>query len=1222
MTEGPHAVVRAFRRNVVVAASAGTGKTYLLTSLYVLSTLGLTAMGQRDRREAHPPVSPDQIVATTFSRAAALEIRTRVERALRAIAAEAPDAPFAPDIQARLAELADPPSPAEITARARRAVDAWSESRIDTLHGLAGDLLRRFALPLGLTPGLRVGEQDELAELARAAVDDVLGAALSGSADEIAAARALVDACGGIGRTNDIVMPFFDRLDEEGLDVDDLTTTDHLAVARSLRDRLARVARACAATARKEIADAAAALVPELASPGPAIPAAAQPLLDRLFEFRKPKTPNDAEIELFALRSEVQGTTHLARARALAATLAESPDLQARERGVLALLGRMARAMRAERTRRGVLGFGDLLRLARARLCDNPAVLREVRGEIDVLLVDEFQDSSRSQRDLIYLLRAERTEAGRIPAARDITPHGLFLVGDRKQSIYGFRGADVSVFTAMCAELAGESAGSALDIPRALWGDAPSADFVALRESRRSGVAIVDFVNAFSSADFAALAQEGAEVPMTYAEAEHLVPTSSAPPSRVVRVVDDGEPIDDPLLASEGGLREALVAAAAARALLREDGLRAKDVAILARRRATIPLVELALTRLGLPYVVAGRALYDTLEVRDLASLVRLVLDPRDRHALVQILRGPLVALSDSALVALCDARGLSPAVLEKGGPDLDRTRFAEEAGRLRDFRRRFLDSRPSLVRLGPEEALTGMFVAFDLDRIVAALPRADARLANLDRLVTIARARGGSLLGFSRWLDRQIADETDEAEAVVFSPDDDAVRVTTIHASKGLDFDAAIVLDLAAQPKPEGTALGIVRQGGGAPALVLSHRGRLGASLQNRAREEAKRQARERAAAERRRITYVALTRAKRHLVLVGTPGKPPNDSALSILESHAEGALAGKVETWESGHLLLRALEDAQRPVDRIAPAVDVPPVRLRLAREISLATTPLGVFRECPRRFSLRFLVGLDEPVASGQLELFEMVPSDERETAPDDEGNGDPRALGRAAHRLLERWPRERFGEDVPNEELVARLVSEGLAEAEAHRLAPDLATFLRSAYAKRLASPHLELHRESEVLLRLGGADEAGLVLRGTVDAYAFDPVEGTIDVFDYKLARRRPSLEAYAFQLRAYALALARRYPGAAVRTGVVFLLGGEIAWLDAEERPLSPAELTRIEADLLASAHAFAKARATGDYPGVEEARCRKLSCGFLTACHRSAGARPRGPAGRRASR
>ena len=87
--EAGDARIFAFRRNVVVAASAGTGKTHRLTALYVLLSLGLTSMGQADDRTPAQPITPDRIVATTFSRAAAIEIARRIERALTALAAAA-----------------------------------------------------------------------------------------------------------------------------------------------------------------------------------------------------------------------------------------------------------------------------------------------------------------------------------------------------------------------------------------------------------------------------------------------------------------------------------------------------------------------------------------------------------------------------------------------------------------------------------------------------------------------------------------------------------------------------------------------------------------------------------------------------------------------------------------------------------------------------------------------------------------------------------------------------------------------------------------------------------------------------------------------------------------------------------------------------------------------------------------------------------------------------
>ncbi|MEJ7734703.1 MAG: UvrD-helicase domain-containing protein [Polyangiaceae bacterium] len=126
----------AFQRNVVVAASAGTGKTHRLTGLYLMLVLGLTSMGQ-DAASAAPPLSPERIVATTFSRDAAQEMSRRIEAALRAAAGGTPGEPlpYAEVIAARQAALGVLVAEGELRERAALALRRWSSARIDTLHG-------------------------------------------------------------------------------------------------------------------------------------------------------------------------------------------------------------------------------------------------------------------------------------------------------------------------------------------------------------------------------------------------------------------------------------------------------------------------------------------------------------------------------------------------------------------------------------------------------------------------------------------------------------------------------------------------------------------------------------------------------------------------------------------------------------------------------------------------------------------------------------------------------------------------------------------------------------------------------------------------------------------------------------------------------------------------------------------------------------------------------
>ncbi len=745
---GTDATIYAFRRNIVVAASAGTGKTYRLTALYVLLALGLTSMGQRDDRTPAKPVGPERIVATTFSRAAAAEIAGRVDRALRAIAGWDGEGAlvFGEVIEARLAALGQELDRAELAKRAEGALARWPSARIDTLHGVARRVVQRHALAIGLAPGTRVLDEEEAQALSDLAVDEALGKALTEGGERAAAARGLIVTAGSVWATRQRVQRLLDRLDEEGLTPSDLTLADHLGEARAAAAALLTLARRLAALGSPTFREPAAALAAALAGtsrePGSELlPEGAVPSLMELFTRRMPargkRLPPDDELD--DLIGELHGKTKGDRAAGLCAWLRNAPLLAERERGLVGLLEDARARLLAGKRRAGALGFGDLLRTARDTLRDRPEVALAVREEIDALLVDEFQDQSRVQRDLVYLLR-ERDDAaaarppGTPPEAAGLQPHGLFLVGDRKQSIYGFRGADVAVSSRIAAELAGQAAGTALALPESAWAHVtPVADFAALRESRRSGAAIVAFVNAFAERDFkgdrpAGTAPRPFEI--AYGPAEHLEPAAAAAgaPGRVVYIADDGTSPEgcEPLVReSSGAAREAHVAAAYVAGLTAVDH---RDVAILARRRSTIPLIELALARLDIPYVVAGRALYDAPEVRDVAALLRLLLDPRDRLALATVLRGPVVALSDTALALLSiPGRGLSVPLLgrwptPRAGAEpavpheiVDPARLPPaERARLEAFRTRFAEIRGAALRLPPGEAIRAVTAVFD----------------------------------------------------------------------------------------------------------------------------------------------------------------------------------------------------------------------------------------------------------------------------------------------------------------------------------------------------------------------------------------------------------------------------------------------------------------------------------------------------------------------------
>ena len=1198
-------------RNAVIAASAGTGKTQLLTGIYLAFALGLTEDGRQ--------VPSERIVATTFSRAAAAEIRERLESRLRTLAQ--PDSLTEDSLSALASERGI--SEKELCSRAQRVLEELPRATIDTLHGLATSILRRHALELGLSPSFTILDEEQAFSDAERTIDDVLDEALAGPLES--ATSRLLDACFGLERARNEITVLLGRLDEEGLQASALGTGNHVADAERQLGLLRKICVGIGAAEPSPLSEPARATLEALqANDMPGLRSA----VAELAGVRSSKTlkalPFWDSFEEF--QQSLSGASKLDKWQGLVDHAQHAEQLDADARGASALLSTIQAALAARRRAEGTLGFGDVLRLARDGLRDHPALALRAGQRTEVLLVDEFQDTSRVQRDLLLLLRErpaaiERRSPGVVPSPQDILPRGLVVVGDRKQSIYAFRGAEVSVFAQLAAELAGAPAAELLELRGVLPSSAPVADFHTLTANYRSSPAILSAVNAIARADFNEQPRHAFEIRYTPAE-ELVLPASPRTPhsGKVTLVEDDGAPATDPgapalLRQAEGPLRSAFVAAGLCARAARE-GTPFSDIALLARRRSTLPLLELALDRLNVPFVVAGRALYATPEVRDLFAALKLQIDPGDRRALAIVARGPLGGLSDRALAELCTPRrGLDPVF------DWTPERLTDpnEQPALLTLRDRLLELSEVAPRLSPRDALAMIAERFQLEALYSLLPRGRTRYGNVERLLEIAARHGGTLHSFLRWLQRQIDNETDEPEAAVFSDDDDAVRLLTIHGSKGLAFPMTVVLDTGTCEQPKSSPIGILR-GESESTLVIRHvteQGSLTTPLVRRATEDAQARAR----AERQRLSYVALTRARTHLAIVLPAGKLRADSlAASIVGC---GARLDEIEgfTRIPAHTLLD-----EAPFSEVAnqTAPVAPPERPARPR-VTLATigvTALSDFAICARRFELSHLFAIAEP------RLGPGVAQPSRE---------DPRALGSAAHRVLEAFPSERWGTPLAPEEILSELARLGLAsDAESSAgTARGIARFLSGGYARSVREDGSRISRELSLdipfrsqpaaadppvavttrargrrvapgqleLFALRPRSEAAdpellsatVVLKATLDL-VIERSDGSIDVIDYKRSRGGDE-DRYSFQLAAYREAARRHFGTERVRTGLVHLLGehNEPDWQ------------TPPDFDFFELGTRLIEARFHDRWPGVAEVACRKAQCGFVSACHGS---------------
>jgi ATP-dependent helicase/nuclease subunit A len=1201
MARATNASLYAMPRNLVLAASAGTGKTHALVGVVIHLVVGGRAGGA---------VDPSRIVATTFSRKAASEIRARVANEIERLVVAPASSVYADGLREAIGGRV---SDRDLTKRAQKALARLPQAKFGTLHSFAMGIVQRYAVELGLAPGFDLATEADT----RARVDDAIARALERRLDDSRdALRALSEAAGGIDRLVVSLRRVLGQLEEDGRPAAELVidASDEALVERQMRELVIH-ARMLAQHPRYEAA------ARELGSAWDAqddarVERAAAALTAIAATGKKPPEVE----EYFAFRKELTGATNEEKGRRLARAW--------RARHSFARSGVLLREVLAEAEAeiesagrsRAALGFSEILRAARELLRDRPDVAAEVSSGIEALLVDECQDTSRVQRDLIQLLWAQpsaRDRPGSIPPMSQMRQAGLLLVGDRKQSIYGFRGADVSIFAELAVGLAGAPAREALGIPVGVTWEPkePLADFHALRHNRRSVPAILAFANAFSSRRF----QPGDPPPELF-EIEYVPATEDliVPPERALASDQASEPPGAPPVtwlrvlpkgSSSTRLEEALVIAERIGDLVRREASCAfRDIAVLATTNGMLDATAFALAQADVPYVVAGKSFFRAREISDLAAMLGLVLDPTDRLAMLEVLRGPWAGVHDETLLGLVEpGRGLVPPSRWSSPPRPDLVR-AEDAPALAALASLVTALGRCAGRLGAGAILREAVAATGLESVLGAMPRGQQRVANVQKLLSLAD-RHPDARAFRAWLDDAKEQEVAESEAATFSEEDDAVRLLTVHASKGLDFPIVFAPEIgAALPRTE-RSVARVTLGAGDAANVLSVRvaDEVGFVLEPPSYLRALGNTKRRERAERQRLAYVAVTRAAKQLILVGGRTRA-NESTADAVGSTNESTLA----VVESLPADLRAVEDVAVPAP--IPVSDAQPSEVAIVpavpggsdpkrevprwRQLPIAPTALADFAHCARRFELVHLLGLPEHARGRGGPAKETTDA----TSP----LLDARVQGTIAHTVLERLPLDAYlsSADAAAVAVTETLTSVGVPEdhPQHHAIATRAMRFLHTDYVREIGARGATITRELPFVLPIEDEAERAVSLRGSMDLVVTWP-DDTIDVVDYKSARAGSGakLASYAFQLDVYALAARVLFPSRArYRAGIAALGGGsaEPTW---RELPDEDEVRTRIAS----LGERLVVARWSDAFPRVAIDRCESIYCGFIGRCH-----------------
>jgi ATP-dependent helicase/nuclease subunit A len=1099
-------------RSSWVAANAGSGKTRVLTNRVARLLLSGT--------------EPHKILCLTYTKAAAAEMQTRLFQTLGAWSMFEDHA-----LAAALDELGETAGrhAARDLARARtlfaRALETPGGLKIQTIHAFCEALLRRFPIEAGVAPqfavlddrqarALREEVLDRMAETDAEVVGAFAGQITGDDFDTVlreiganrAAFRSPFDPARLAQRLGADPAASLQSITARAIgasDIADLRTLVPLLAASSAKDLGA--GKAIAAALEGPTSERLAALEGVLLTKS-----GAQPFCAKAGKF--PTRPvRAAHPDLAERLDDLMIRVGFARqARIARAAFERSAALHAFARVWLDALG-------ARKARRGVLDFDDMIE----RTCDllsNSAtaawVLWRLDGGLDHILVDEAQDTSPSQWQVV---RAMSDEFFAGLGARDLT-RTIFVVGDEKQSIYSFQGADPGAFSKMRTHF--EQALAEVEHELQLCG---------LIHSFRSARPVLQLVDAV----FQGPAGRGLENPV----AHH--PFDASRPGRVeiwpflpkpdkadeppwYEPVDARGP-DDPTELLAGRIAERIATWLREGQVLpgpKPAPVRAGDVMILVQRRnALFHAIIRALKRHGVP--VAGADVLRIgaeLAVKDLLACLRVATTPADDLSLAALLRSPLGGISETDLFTLAHGRRSllwrelrESAALVCAGPRAFVSDLLDQADFLRPFEllQRILirhDGRRRLVgRLGPEAE--------------------DGIDALLDQALAYEATEPPTLTGFLDWMDRDEMQVKRRAEESA-----DQVRVMTVHGAKGLESPIVILPDTVDR-----------QEGRNAPDILTTADGL--ALWRGRADEapdllrQAEEARRARAHAENMRLLYVALTRAKAWLIVCGAGTEPKPDG--------------------KSWYALTRAAMETLDHENRPGPDDQDASETLVVTHNWIAGMPPSAGSARTPEPLLPRWAAHPapgDAGLPASRTVLSPSRLGGAHAVAPvlslDTREEGDVRARGDALHLLLERL----HGLEPARRRAVARAIippeiadpDRLLGEAEAILDAPAFGFIFGSG---ALA--------EVEIAAPLSGSPQ--ISLQGRIDRLVIEP--GRVLAVDFKSNATVPAAaadipEAILRQLGAYHAALSAIWTDRPIETAIL--------WTRAPSLLSVPADLVR----------------------------------------------------------
>ncbi|MHC4982355.1 MAG: UvrD-helicase domain-containing protein [Planctomycetota bacterium] len=1112
--------------NLALLSGAGCGKTLVLAHRF---TELLLASGG-----AENPLS--RFVALTFTDKAALEMQQRV----RLFLAQRAEAGRGADRRRLLGWLEELPA-----------------ARISTIHSFCAGLLRAHAVEAGVDPNFAVcADQIVISALMDDAADEAVLAAVEADRQDALGLLARVPYEQLVGLVRQLVARRTQWRAEDY--ADPAATLERWRGAVAEASGRARESLASDGEARRRLAELASRRCSDADDKLLAVRDKLLKIMERLLskpeafnaeafeELRQAKLGNVGRDKAWsgkgaakAVRDELRELLEtFAKYAGFAEEIGEPDEAASRALATITDLARQAEAIYAQAKRaRGILDFEDLLARAHELLSGRPAVRRRLAEQIDQLLIDECQDTNAFQVELLNML-VRHDEGPQLPPGR------LFVVGDKKQSIYRFRGAQVEVFDELCRRLGPKNRET-------------------LQRCFRMHPAGVAFVNELfarlMAEDYAPIRAHRRQAP-PHPSVEILL--AEDPKGRKIERADQASNLQ----AAATAQRISEMVTAGERLVWDEStrrwrAVRPGDIAILFARMTYSLAYERQLAARGVPYyVVAGTGFFRRQEVCDVLNALRAIDNPFDDVAFFGVLRSAMFGLDDGALMGIAE--------------QIDAAYFADLLAGRREIRGL---SRPRQESLSFAVKLLGALhrrkdaIGIDaiIERLLAATGYEATLLAqfngrqmvgNVRRLIDLGRAAsadGAAPAEFLTQISQQAIDQSRFEQAAVTGEAEDVVRLMTIHKAKGLEFPVVFVPDL------NFTRRGVREK--------LLNRLDFGLTLNLPADEADQDEDTDSAQAPRSfqiaksleeadqrredmRKLYVAATRHEDHLVFVGANWRAKNgtftagrsakcflgemDQVLGIAAAADAGENIAYGDGFEAAVRKLpasrlstgprrksrgrRLIEQASSAEDlaaaisrRAAPAAAkllgaIPPA----IGKVELAATALSQFEYCPMLYRWDHELRVPAAAARGALRRRSSL---------------DAATMGTLFHRCMELLD---FNRPQKAAALARRAAGEmAIEEAiDVEEIAAELDGMLselklRDLWAQLAAARRV--FRELGFLLRVGAAE-----LRGQIDVL-YEDADGLWHIVDYKsdhVGREavEPHARRYELQMLIYAAAAAR----------------------------------------------------------------------------------------------